>query len=84
MQHPEAGILPRVIRTLVERRREVKKLLKVEKDPVTAKQLDIRQVRGACSRVLRACEPCTGAGMRGSCAGALLRLDAVRPAFPRV
>jgi hypothetical protein len=46
-KYPAPGILPRVIRTLVERRREVKKLLKTEKDPVTAKQLDIRQAWGA-------------------------------------
>ena len=45
VKYPEQGILPRVIRTLVERRREVKKMLKTEKDPVTKQQLDIRQVR---------------------------------------
>jgi DNA polymerase alpha subunit A len=39
----EAGVLPRVIRTLVERRREVKRLLKSESDPTTRQQLDIRQ-----------------------------------------
>jgi DNA polymerase alpha subunit A len=43
-KYPEPGILPRVIRTLVERRREVKKLLKNEKDPATKQQLDIRQM----------------------------------------
>ena len=37
------GILPRVIKTLVDRRRNVKSLLKSEKDPVKLQQLDIRQ-----------------------------------------
>lgn len=39
----DTGILPRVIRTLVERRRNVKQLLKRESDPVKKQQLDIRQ-----------------------------------------
>ncbi|KAJ1422555.1 DNA polymerase alpha, partial [Ochromonadaceae sp. CCMP2298] len=37
------GILPRVIKTLVDRRRVVKDLLKKERDPVQKQQLDIRQ-----------------------------------------
>jgi DNA polymerase alpha subunit A len=39
----DAGVLPRVIRTLVERRKQVKKLLKNESNPTTRQQLDIRQ-----------------------------------------
>jgi DNA polymerase alpha subunit A len=37
------GVLPRVIKTLVDRRREVKALLKKAKDPSLRQQLDIRQ-----------------------------------------
>ena len=37
------GILPRVIKNLVDRRRGVKDLLKREKNPVVKQQLDIRQ-----------------------------------------
>ena len=37
------GILLRVIKTLVERRKEVKNILKREKDPLVQKSLDIRQ-----------------------------------------
>jgi DNA polymerase alpha subunit A len=37
------GILPRVIKTLVDRRREVKALLKKAKEPSLRQQLDIRQ-----------------------------------------
>jgi DNA polymerase alpha subunit A len=37
------GVLPRVIKTLVDRRRTVKGLLKGEKDPSVRQQLDIRQ-----------------------------------------
>jgi DNA polymerase alpha subunit A len=37
------GVLPRVIKTLVDRRRQVKNMLKNEKDPVLRQQLDIRQ-----------------------------------------
>jgi DNA polymerase alpha subunit A len=37
------GVLPRVIRTLVERRRQVKSALKTETDPTRRQQLDIRQ-----------------------------------------
>ena len=37
------GVLPRVIKSLVDRRREVKNLLKKERDPLKMKQLDIRQ-----------------------------------------
>ena len=37
------GVLPRVIKTLVDRRREVKALLKKAKDPALRQQLDIRQ-----------------------------------------
>jgi DNA polymerase alpha subunit A len=51
MEIPEAppstaqkGILPRLIKTLVDRRRQVKQLLKTEKDPAKYKQLDIRQL----------------------------------------
>jgi DNA polymerase alpha subunit A len=40
----EKGILPRVIRTLVHRRREVKKLMKSEKNAITKQQLDVRQM----------------------------------------
>jgi DNA polymerase alpha subunit A len=39
----QQGVLPRVIKTLVDRRRAVKGLLKAEKDPVVRQQLDIRQ-----------------------------------------
>ena len=39
----EAGILPRVIKTLVERRRSVKSLLKKARDPIKRQQYDIRQ-----------------------------------------
>ena len=44
MKHSQPGILPRVIRTLVEKRREVKKLMKTEKDATVSRQLDIRQL----------------------------------------
>lgn len=37
------GVLPRVIKTLVDRRREVKALLKKAKEPALREQLDIRQ-----------------------------------------
>ena len=37
------GVLPRVIKTLVDRRREVKALLKKAKEPALRQQLDIRQ-----------------------------------------
>ena len=37
------GVLPRVIKTLVERRKGVKDLLKKERDPAVRQQLDIRQ-----------------------------------------
>lgn len=37
------GVLPRVIKTLVDRRRQVKNILKSEKDPAQRQQLDIRQ-----------------------------------------
>eukprot|EP00743_Colponemidia_sp_Colp-15_P005940 GILK01006386.1.p1 GENE.GILK01006386.1~~GILK01006386.1.p1 ORF type:complete len:1470 (-),score=342.66 GILK01006386.1:187-3951(-) len=37
------GILPKVIETLVQRRRQVKQLQKTEKDPVKFAQLEIRQ-----------------------------------------
>ena len=37
------GILPRVIKNLVDRRREVKNMLKKEKNPLVKQQLDIRQ-----------------------------------------
>lgn len=37
------GVLPRVIKTLVDRRREVKSLLKKSRDSSTKQQLDIRQ-----------------------------------------
>jgi DNA polymerase alpha subunit A len=39
--HP--GVLPRVIKNLVDRRRSVKDLLKKERDPAVRQQLDIRQ-----------------------------------------
>jgi hypothetical protein len=66
-KYPTPGILPRVIRTLVERRREVKKLLKTEKDPVTAKQLDIRQAWAVpqCHRA--------SLGWRGACMSGWVR-----------
>jgi DNA polymerase alpha subunit A len=38
-----AGVLPRVIKTLVDRRRQVKDLLKGARDPALRQQLDIRQ-----------------------------------------
>lgn len=37
------GILPRVIKNLVDRRRQVKNMLKAEKDPAQKQSLDIRQ-----------------------------------------
>lgn len=37
------GVLPRVIKTLVDRRRTVKDLIKKERDPLKIKQYDIRQ-----------------------------------------
>jgi len=40
----EEGILPRVIKTLVQRRRAVKGLLKDEKDPIKREQLDVKQL----------------------------------------
>lgn len=39
----QPGVLPRVIKTLVDRRRQVKNMLKNEKDPLQRQQLDIRQ-----------------------------------------
>ena len=39
----EQGVLPRVIKTLVERRRAVKKMLKTETSPDRQEELDIRQ-----------------------------------------
>jgi len=39
----KTGVLPKVIKTLVDRRRQVKELLKKEKDEVRKQQLDIRQ-----------------------------------------
>ncbi|CAM9549186.1 unnamed protein product [Ectocarpus fasciculatus] len=38
-----AGVLPRVIKTLVDRRKQVKDLLKNARDPALKQQLDIRQ-----------------------------------------
>ena len=40
---PTQGLLPTVIRSLVERRRAVKALMKTEKDQARLKQYDIRQ-----------------------------------------
>ena len=37
------GILPRVIKNLVDRRKDVKNMLKKERDPLVKQQLDIRQ-----------------------------------------
>ncbi|KAJ1491739.1 hypothetical protein T484DRAFT_1932601, partial [Baffinella frigidus] len=37
------GVLPKVIKTLVDRRKQVKELIKKERDPVKARQYDIRQ-----------------------------------------
>lgn len=39
----DLAVLPTVIRTLVQRRRQVKNMIKTEKDAVKSKQLDIRQ-----------------------------------------
>ncbi|KAL7483193.1 hypothetical protein ACHAW6_008862 [Cyclotella cf. meneghiniana] len=39
----DRGVLPRVIKTLVERRRNVKKMIKSEKNPDKLEELDIRQ-----------------------------------------
>ncbi len=39
----EQGVLPRVIKTLVDKRKQVKDMLKKERDPVKYKQFDIRQ-----------------------------------------
>lgn len=41
--HADMGVLPRVIRRLVQRRRQVKQLIKSEKDATVKQQLDIRQ-----------------------------------------
>eukprot|EP00937_MAST-01D_sp_MAST-1D-sp2_P000600 g600.t1 len=40
----EKGILPRVIKQIVQRRRQVKKMMKSEKHPVKKQQYDIRQM----------------------------------------
>jgi len=40
----DKGVLPRVIKTLVDRRRTVKQMLKQEKDPDKREELDIRQM----------------------------------------
>ena len=42
-QYPEFGVLPTVIRHLVQRRRQVKQIMKQEKDAGRKTQLDIRQ-----------------------------------------
>eukprot|EP01137_Pigoraptor_chileana_P015018 Opistho-2@70403 len=39
----EQGVLPKILATLVERRRQVKSLIKAESDPQRLQQLDIRQ-----------------------------------------
>ena len=41
---PNAAVLPQVIRKLVQRRRDVKNLLKSERNPAVREQLDIRQL----------------------------------------
>lgn len=41
--HADMGVLPRVIRRLVQRRRQVKQLIKSERDANVKQQLDIRQ-----------------------------------------
>ncbi len=38
-----SGVLPKVVQRLLERRREVKRLLKTERNEAKCKQLDIRQ-----------------------------------------
>lgn len=42
-KHPDFGVLPSVIRTLVQRRRTVKDMMKKERDAAVKTQLDIRQ-----------------------------------------
>lgn len=42
-KHTEFGVLPSVIRHLVQRRRQVKNIMKKERDPAKKTQLDIRQ-----------------------------------------
>lgn len=42
-KYPDQGVLPRVIRSLVDKRKVVKKMLAVERDPAKRQQLDIRQ-----------------------------------------
>ena len=37
------GVLPSVLRTLIQKRREVKKLIKTERDPAKLAGYDIRQ-----------------------------------------
>ena len=39
----EQGVVPRVIKTIIQRRSQVKQLLKKEKNPSTKIQLDTRQ-----------------------------------------
>ena len=41
---PNAAVLPQVIRKLVQRRKDVKNLLKSERNPAVREQLDIRQL----------------------------------------
>lgn len=41
---PNAAVLPQVIRKLVQRRREVKNMIKSERNPAVRQQLDIRQL----------------------------------------
>lgn len=43
VKYPDLGVLPRVIRNLVLRRRQVKGLLSKETDPARRQALDIRQ-----------------------------------------
>ncbi|KAL3140236.1 hypothetical protein ABBQ38_004510 [Trebouxia sp. C0009 RCD-2024] len=40
---PDLALLPKVIRQLVQRRRQVKDMMKNERDPVRRQQLDVRQ-----------------------------------------
>ena len=39
----EQGVVPRVIKTIIQRRSQVKQILKTEKNPSTRIQLDTRQ-----------------------------------------
>jgi DNA polymerase alpha subunit A len=49
----QRGVLPRVIKTLVDRRRAVKKMLKTEKDPEKREEVSVSFERGVRPRVIK-------------------------------